>query len=83
MLKRKHEQEKKRQYNAKVIEIEHATFTPTVLTIKGVMGQECKIYYKAFAEKLSAKLGKKFEIYQSKTLIYRTKISVVMFEGFS
>ena len=38
---RKHETEKKRQYNQRVIEIEHGTFTPLVFTTFGAMGQEC------------------------------------------
>ena len=56
-----HEAEKKRQYNARVMEIEHGTFTPIVLTIKGVMGQECQIFHKTLAERLSNKTGEKYE----------------------
>ena len=58
---KKHEQEKKRQYNARVMEIEHSSFTPIISTIKGVMGHERHTYHKALIEKLSNKTGDKFE----------------------
>ena len=32
---RKHEQEKKRQYNRRVMEVEHGSFTPLVFTTTG------------------------------------------------
>ena len=35
---RKHEQEKRREYDQRVREIEHATFTPLVLSTTGGMG---------------------------------------------
>ena len=36
---RKHEQEKRRQYDQRVREVEHATFTPLVLSTTGGMGR--------------------------------------------
>ena len=38
---KKHEQEKKRNYNRRVMEIEHGTFTPLVFSVSGGMGKEC------------------------------------------
>ena len=35
---RKHEQEKKRKYDQRELEVEHATFTPLVLSTMGGMG---------------------------------------------
>ena len=35
---RKHDLEKKRAYNTRVLEVEHGSFTPLVFTVKGVMG---------------------------------------------
>ena len=58
---RKHETEKKRQYNQRVIEVEHGTFTPLVFTTSGAMGHECTIFHKALAEKTSVKSGEKYE----------------------
>ena len=40
---KKHEQEKKRGYNRRVMEVEHGSFTPLVFTTTGVMGHECTI----------------------------------------
>ena len=57
----KHEQEKKRNYNRRVIEEEHGTFTPLILTTTGVMGHECSQFHKALAEKISNKKGEKYE----------------------
>ena len=56
-----HEQEKKRQYNTRVIEIEQGTFTPLVITVKGVMGNECNRFHKNLAEKISNKTGDRYE----------------------
>ena len=56
-----HEQEKKRGYNKRVMEVEHGSFTPLIFTTTGVMGHECAKYHKALAEKLSEKRGEKYE----------------------
>ena len=42
---RKHEAEKKRQYNRRVMEVEHGSFTPLIFTT-GVMSHECTMYRK-------------------------------------
>ena len=72
---KKHEKEKKRQYNARVMEVEHGTFTPLVFSIKGVMGQECQIFHKALAEKLAQKSG---ERYDEVTRLIRVKLSFLI-----
>ena len=48
-----HEQEKKRSYNARVMEIDQGTFTPIVLTVKGVVGHEASLYHKLLADKIA------------------------------
>ena len=53
--------EKKREYNRRVMEVEHGTFTPLTFTTTGVMGHECSIFHKTLAEKLSAKKGERYE----------------------
>ena len=58
---RKHEQEKKRQYNRRVMEVEHGSFTPLVFTTTGVMSHECSIFHKSLAEKISQKRGDRYE----------------------
>ena len=49
------ENEKKRKYNSRVIEIEQGTFTPLVFTTTGGMADECLRYHSRLAELLSAK----------------------------
>jgi hypothetical protein len=58
---RKHELEKKREYNRRVMLVEHGSFTPLVFTTTGVMSHECSIYHKALAEKISLKRGDRYE----------------------
>ena len=57
----KHEQEKKRQYNQRIMNIEHGTFTPLVYTTTGVMGHECDLYHKALADRISRKKGDRYD----------------------
>lgn len=52
---RKHELEKKRQYEQRVREIEHASFTPLVLSATGGMASEATIFYKRLASCLATK----------------------------
>ena len=58
---RKHEQEKKRAYNKRIMEVEHGTFTPLVFTTTGVMSHECSIYNKNLAHKLSLKKNERYD----------------------
>ena len=57
----RHEGEKKRGYNRRVMEVEHGSFTPLVFTSTGVMSHECSIFHKALAEKISLKQGERYE----------------------
>ena len=38
---KKHENEKNRKYNSKIMNIEHGTFTPLIFAINGGVGLEC------------------------------------------
>ena len=49
------EKEKKVKYAARVIEIEHGTFTPLVFSCFGGMSRECSYFYKRLAEKIAEK----------------------------
>ena len=42
----KHENEKRRHYNERVMNVEHGTFTPLVYSINGGIGPECSAYHK-------------------------------------
>ena len=55
-----HEQEKKRKYNARVVNIEKATFTPLVFATTGGMSNEAAKFYKHLADRLSQKTGQKY-----------------------
>ena len=50
-----HEKEKKTKYAARVIEIEHGSFTPLVFSCFGGMSRECSFFYKRLSEKIAEK----------------------------
>ena len=52
---KKHEREKKREYGARIREVEHGCFTPLVLSSTGGLGREATIAYKRIASLLSTK----------------------------
>jgi len=61
---RRHEQEKKRQYDQRVREVEHATFTLLDLSSTGGMGKAATVFYQWLASMSSEKRG----IQYSKTI---------------
>ena len=65
------EREKKRLYNRRILEVEHASFTPLIFTIHGAMGTECR----TFVSKLSELLAIKRDLPKSWV---RTKISFAL-----
>ena len=56
----KHEKEKKRSYNNRVMQIEKGTFTPLIFSTTGGMGPECARYHKRIAELLAHKRGEEY-----------------------
>ena len=52
---RKHEQIKKRAYEQRIREIEHATFSPLVLSATGGLAREATTFYKQLASMLASK----------------------------
>ena len=54
-LYRRHEQEKKREYNQQVLEVENGVFTPLTFSTSGGMGKESTVFYKKLADYLSRK----------------------------
>ena len=52
---RKHEREKKRAYTHRILEVEHSSFTPLVLSATGEMGREATCFYKRLASMLAQK----------------------------
>ena len=57
---KKHEAEKKRTYNQRVMQVEQGTFTPLIFTVAGSMSPECSTFHKNLAEKISEKTGERY-----------------------
>ena len=70
-----HENEKKRQYNRQVLEVEQGTFTPLVFTSTGGMADECKIFHGRLAELLALK---KEDDYATAISWIRAKVSLAI-----
>ena len=51
------ENEKKRAYNERVLQVDHGTFTPLVFSIYGSMGRECHKFYSRLSDLLSEKVN--------------------------
>ena len=51
------ENDKKRLYTQRGMDVEQGTFTPLVFTTSGGMGEECKRYHNRLAELVAAKKG--------------------------
>ena len=73
-----HENDKKRKYNARIMEVDHGTFTPIILTIKGVMGHECRVFHKTLSQKIAEKTGEK---YSEVTRMIRVKLSFLVLKA--
>ena len=69
---RQHENEKKRMYANRVMEVEQATFTPLVFTTTGGMAEEWRRYHSRLTELLTDKKG---EEYTTTISWIRTKVS--------
>ena len=54
-LYRRHEQEKKREYNQQFLEVDKGVFTPVIFSTSGGMGRESTVFYKGLADYLSRK----------------------------
>ena len=54
-LYKESENEKKRKYNDRIVNIERASFTPLVFTTSGGMGKECHRFNKRLAEMIAVK----------------------------
>ena len=55
-----HENEKKRSYSRRVLEVEHRTFTPLTFTSTGGMGKECLRFRSRLAELLAVKKEERY-----------------------
>ena len=71
----KHEKEKKRAHNSRIMDVEHGTFTPLVFSLTGGEGPETSMFHKHIAQKIANKTEEKYEKVQ--TLI-RCKLSFLI-----
>ena len=49
----KHEKEKKQEYNGRIMNIKHDTFTSLFFSVSGVLGNKCSMFHKHMAEKIA------------------------------
>ena len=49
-------------YNERILQIEHESFTPLVMSTTGGMGQECKKFYARLPEMISYKRGTSYSV---------------------
>ena len=66
------EDEKKKKYNQRVLQVENATFSPLVFSTHGGMGRECRTFYQRLSEMVADKRG--IAISDATTFV-RTRIS--------
>ena len=69
------EEEKKRAYNERILQVENGTFTPLVFCAAGGMGPECSAFYKQLASLLADKRGQSHATVSS---WLRTKLSFAL-----
>ena len=56
------EKEKKRLYNERIMQVEHGTFTPLVMSATGGMGRESSKFYSRLSELISEKRESSYSI---------------------
>ena len=56
------EREKKRQYNERILEVEHGSFTPLVMTALGGMGREASQFYSRLSESIAEKRKERYSV---------------------
>ena len=59
-LYRQHEQEKKRDYNNRVLQVEKGSFVPLILSTTGGMGPESTKFHRRLAELVATKRGEEY-----------------------
>ena len=60
-LYKKYEKEKERQYNDRIMNVEHGTFTPLIFATNGGAGPEAHTFHKHLADKIAEKTGERYE----------------------
>ena len=55
-----HENDKKRLYSRRLLDVEHGSFMPLIFTTTGGMGKECQRYHCRLAKLIGAKKGEQY-----------------------
>jgi hypothetical protein len=72
---KQHENEKKRQYNDRIMNVEHGTFTPLIFSVNGGAGPEATKFHKHIADLISRKTSDPY----SKVMAWiRCKLSFII-----
>jgi hypothetical protein len=71
----KHEAEKKRTYNDRIMSVEHGTFTPLVFALNGVMSPECEKYHQHLASRIAEKTQQRYSAVMN---MIRAKLSFMV-----
>ena len=58
----RHEREKKRKYNDRILNVDRGSFTPLIFTTTGGMGPECSKFFKRLSEMIAIKRGEDYPI---------------------
>lgn len=77
-LYKQQENEKKRKYASRILEVEQGTFTPLIFSTTGGMGEECARYHARLAELLAITKG---ETYSTTVSWIRAKVSFALLRG--
>ena len=54
----KHEAEKKCNYNQRIMQVEHGSFTPLVFSVNGGMAPECEKFHKAWLRRSQRRVAR-------------------------
>ena len=60
------ENEKKKKYNDSVLQVEHGSFTPLVMSAAGGMSRECKHFYRRLSEIIAEKRKQDYSLIRRK-----------------
>ena len=75
---RQNENEKKKLYNERILNVEKSTFTPLIFTTTGGMGPECQKFNKRMAEMIATKTKEDYSLTMTHI---RTKLSFALLKS--
>ena len=75
---KKHDKEKMRAYNSRIMDVEHGTFTPLVFSLTGGEDPETSMFHKHIAPEIANKKEEKYEKVQTPI---KCKLSFLIFRS--